>query len=338
MITVYSPVRISFAGGGTDISPFPEKYGGAVFNTTIDRGIMIRYVDDGGTLEISSRDFLKTSLISSDNTSMENQIIKLFTDEGITTGRLIMNSDVPPGSGLGSSSALLNGVIKTINIINVEKKKKRELTPLDLAHLSYTTEKEKLNIILGKQDPYAIAVGGLKYMEFGSSDPEMQAFDINTEFVHELEKSMMLVYTGNTRESSKSLQEQAIKSALGDEETMDKLKSLKNLAVRMKQAMISEDHNAICEIINKGWEIKKTLGSNVSNGRIENMIHDAFSHGARSAKLLGGGSEGFILVMTEPENVNELQKKMRQSSKFVIRLKFDGKGTRVINNYIDSDI
>ncbi len=338
MITVYSPVRISFAGGGTDISPFPEKYGGAVFNTTIDRGIMIRYVDDGGTLEISSRDFLKTSLISSDNTSMENQIIKLFTDKGITTGRLIMNSDVPPGSGLGSSSALLNGVLKTINIINVEKKKESELKPMELAKLSYITEKEKFNIILGKQDPYAIAVGGLKYMEFSSSDPEMQIFDINTEFVHELESSMLLVYTGNTRESSKSLQEQAIKSALGDEETMDKLKSLKNLAFRMKQETISEDRNAICKIINKGWEIKKTLGSNVSNERIDYMINYAFAHGARSAKLLGGGSEGFILVMTEPENIDELQSKMREKSKFVIRLKFDGKGTRIINNYIDSDI
>ena len=333
MITVYSPVRVSFAGGGSDISPFLENYGGAVFNTTIDRGIMIRYLDDGGTLEISSRDFLKTSLISSNNTSMENRIIGMFMDSGITTGRLIMNSDVPPGSGLGSSSALLNGIIKIIYAI-----KGTEIGPLELARESYITEKEKFNIILGKQDPFAIAVGGLKYMGFKGSGETTQKFSINTEFIHNLERSMILVYTGNTRESSKSLQEQAQKSAQGDEETMSKLKSIRDLALQMSRAVMSENREEICSIINEGWKIKKTLGSNVSNERIEKMISYAFDNGARSAKLLGGGSEGFILIMTDPENINRLQNRMREMSEFVIRLKFDGMGTRIIDNFIDSDV
>jgi D-glycero-alpha-D-manno-heptose-7-phosphate kinase len=333
MITVYSPVRISFAGGGSDITPFFDTYGGAVLNTTIDRGIMIRYIDDGNSLEISSRDFLKTSLISSNNTSMENRIIRMFMDEGITTGRLIMNSDVPPGSGLGSSSALLNGIIKTIYTI-----KGKNIDCLELARKSYITEKEKFNIILGKQDPFAIAVGGLKYMEFTSVGETTQKFDIKTPFVRQLEKSMILVYTGHTRESSKSLQEQASKSANGDEETTSKLKSIRDMAFQMSRAVMSENRDAFCSIVNEGWKIKKTLGSSVSNERIERMIDYAFKNGARSAKLLGGGSEGFILILTEPENINRLQNKMRELSEFVIRLKFDGKGTRLIENFIDSEI
>lgn len=207
MITVYSPLRISFAGGGTDISPFFEKYGGAVLNTTIDRGVMIRYVDDGASLEVSSRDFLRTALISSNNRSMENKIIEMFMENGIETGRIIMNNDVPPGSGLGSSSALINGILKVIYTI-----KKMDIDPYELGRKSYLTEKDKFNIILGKQDPYAISVGGLKYMEFRGNDETTQMFDLSDPFISDLQNSILLVYTGNIRESSQSLQDQVMKS------------------------------------------------------------------------------------------------------------------------------
>jgi D-glycero-alpha-D-manno-heptose-7-phosphate kinase len=329
MITVYSPFRISFAGGGTDISPFFENYGGSVLNTTIDRGIMIRYVDDGGSLEVSSRDFLKTALISSNNTSMENKIVNMFMESGIKTGRLIMNSDVPPGSGLGSSSALLNGIIKTIYTI-----KNSSIDPYELAKESYFTEKDKFNIILGKQDPYAISIGGLKYMEFKSMGEVTQKFNLSDPFVKSLEESMMLVYTGNTRESSNALQEQAAKSALHDKDTTESLITIRNLAFQMSKAMKAHNRDEICNLINEGWKIKKTLGKNVTNQRIDRMIDYAFDNGARSAKLLGGGSEGFILLLTENENMALLQQKMMSLSDFVIRLRFDARGTRIIDNFI----
>ena len=331
MITVYSPLRISFAGGGTDISPFLENYGGAVLNTTIDRGIMIRYIDDGGSLEVSSRDFLRSALISStNNTSMENKIINMFMENGIDTGRIIMNNDVPPGSGLGSSSALINGIIMAIYAI-----KRKDIDPYDLAKESYLTEKNKFNIILGKQDPYAISVGGLKYMEFRRSGEITQKFALSDPFVTNLEKSMMLVYTGNTRESSRSLQDQVAKSENGDEKTMENLNKLKDLALQLSKAIKAHNRAEVYSIVNEGWSIKKSLGTNVTNKRIDTIIDYALDNGAKSAKLLGGGAEGFILLMSERENIDSLQHKMMSQSDFVIRIHFDGEGTRVIRNFIE---
>ncbi len=329
MITVYSPLRISFAGGGTDISPFYERYGGAVLNTTIDRGIMIRYEDDGSSLEVSSRDFLRTALISTNNRTMENKIIDMFMENGINTGRVIMNSDVPPGSGLGSSSALINGILKMINAI-----KKRNVDPYELAKESYLTEMDKFNIILGKQDPYAISIGGLKYMEFRENVDSTQKFDLSDPFVKDLQSSILLVYTGNTRESSRSLQDQVTKSEHGDEQTMENLNKIKHLALEMSKAISAHNRNEVCNIINEGWNIKKSLGANVTNQRIDEIISYAKENGAKSAKLLGGGSEGFILLIGEKNGIDSLQRKMMLKSDFVIRVRFDNCGTRVINNYI----
>lgn len=331
MITVYSPLRISFAGGGTDISPFLENYGGAVLNTTIDRGIMIRYIDDGGSLEVSSRDFLRSALISStNNTSMENKIINMFMENGIDTGRIIMNNDVPPGSGLGSSSALINGIIRVIYAI-----KRKDIDPYDLAKESYLTEKNKFNIILGKQDPYAISVGGLKYMEFRRSGEATQKFALSDPFVRNLEKSMILVYTGNTRESSRSLQDQVTKSENGDKKTMENLNKLKDLALNLSKAIKAHNRDEVYSIVNEGWSIKKSLGTSVTNKRIDTIIDYALDNGAKSAKLLGGGAEGFILLIGERENIDSLQHKMMSQSDFVIRIRFDGEGTRVIRNFIE---
>ncbi len=325
MISVYSPLRISFAGGGTDISPFFEKYGGAVVNATIDRGINIRYTDDKMPLEVSSRDFLKSALISSDNTLMENHIINLFTKNGITTGRLIMNSGAPPGSGLGSSSALLNGLLKIIYTI-----KNNNINDYDLAYNSYKTEKDSFKIILGKQDPYAISIGGFKFMKFLNCGEITEKFDINNEFINDLEKSLLLVYTGKTRESSDALREQVEKSENNDNEVIEKLFKLKDFAYNMKKAIKTEDINDFCNVINEGWSIKKTLGNNITNNNIEKIIKYAHEHGSMAEKLLGGGSQGFILLYTDYNNIPYLQKSMMDLTDFVIRLNFDNKGTRII--------
>ncbi len=325
MISVYSPLRVSFAGGGTDISPFFEKYGGAVFNTTIDRGIMIRYIDDKLPLEISSRDFLKSALISSDNSPMENNIINLFTKNGIKTGRLIMNSDAPPGSGLGSSSALLNGLLKIIYSI-----KNVDINNYDLAYDSYKTEKDDFKIILGKQDPYAISIGGFKFMEFLNYGEIAERFDTDNEFINDIEKSLLLVYTGKTRESSDALREQAEKSGNDDTEIINKLLKLKGLAYNMRNAVKNNDINDFCSIVNEGWAVKKTLGNMVTNDNIEKIIKYAHEHGSKAEKLLGGGSQGFILLYTDYNNIHYLQKSMMGLSDFVIRLKFDSTGTRIV--------
>ncbi|MEM0155763.1 MAG: kinase [Thermoplasmataceae archaeon] len=325
----YSPLRISFGGGGTDISPFIEKYGSAVLNTTIDRGVMVRYVKDDFPLEISSRDFVKSYLISHEQRtakSVSENIMNLFVSRKIESGRVIMNSDVPPGSGLGSSSALTTAVIGLIDSLTGKRK-----SPIELANESFLTERDLLGVTLGRQDPYAISVGGFKFMEFDGDKVKIEKFNAGTSFLNTLENSILLVYTGKTRESSAALAEQVEKAKIGEGNTIARLLYLKELAYDMRDAVRQEDVHALASLINRGWEIKKSLGKNVSNDRIERIEKRAFASGAEAVRLLGGGSQGFVLALANEGKLEKLQEAMVKSSRFVVRVSFDPMGTRVID-------
>ncbi|AAT43937.1 kinase [Picrophilus oshimae] len=326
-IYIYSPLRVSFAGGGTDISPFPEKYGGAVLNVTIDRGILIKYINDEKDLEIASRDFLRSSITGSGGNIAEKKLLEIFNKSGINYGKIMINGDVPPGSGLGSSSALMNSItMLKYEILN------KELNKYELAEESYNIESNHLGIILGRQDPYAVSLGGFKFMEFTDRGITCEKFAKNS-FIDELEKSMFLVYTGKTRASSDALREQAEKSKKNDRNTISKLLSLKDISYSIRDSIKSQDFDRFSQLINTGWEIKKTLGSNVSNERIDNIIARARSLGATAARLLGGGSQGFVLIVSKPENLDYIEKGMTKHSKFVIRISFDYSGTRRISPF-----
>ncbi|EQD64345.1 GHMP kinase, partial [mine drainage metagenome] len=177
-------------------------------------------------------------------------------------------------------------------------------------------------------DPYAIAFGGFKYMEFKGEKFELSYFATSPMFDLEMQSSMLLVYTGKTRESSRILREQVSKSVRGDRTTIERLDQVKALAVEMKTSIEKEDFSSICNIVNRGWELKKKLGSEVSNPTVDRIIETALSKGALAARLLGGGSQGFVLVLSKHGNV-ELQKEMLNLSTFAVRVSFDREGTRI---------
>lgn len=326
-VVSYSPLRISFGGGGTDISPFPETHGGAVINTTIDRGVTVTYKDDDYPLEISSRDFVSSYILSSRRKpgNVLEKLMDLFDANGIRKGRVIINSDVPPGSGLGSSSALTTAVLKLIYDLKGVAKSDREI-----ASEAFITERDKFGVTLGKQDPYAISLGGFKFMKFRKDDVDNYWIRGQDSFVEKLESRILLVYTGETRESSDVLMEQVQKASSNDQEVLSNLVLLRDLAENMRKSVISEDLDSFVEDINEGWQIKKKLGANVTNSRINQIITHALENGGQGAKLMGGGAQGFLLIVSKGGQIAELQKKMFQWSKFVIRVRFDPYGTRII--------
>lgn len=325
-VVSYSPLRVSLAGGGTDIPPYSDLHGSAVVNTTIDRGVTLKYNFDQKPLEISSRDFFRSSIVGKHTRrkGLQEKLADLFTDFGISKGRLLINSDVPPGSGLGSSSSLILAALNLIHNVRGETYSREEL-----AAEAYRLEKEYFGITLGKQDPYAIAFGGFKYMEFSKDAFDISFFDESSGFISNLQSSMLLVYTGKTRESSRILKEQVTRSGKGDKKIIERLDKVKQLATEMKVAIEKEDFPSVCSIINKGWELKKSLGSEVSNVTVDRIIEKAFANGALAARLLGGGSQGFVLVLSEPGNI-DLQKEMLNYSTFAVRVSFDRDGTRII--------
>ena len=324
-VVSYSPLRVSLAGGGTDIPPYSDLYGSAVVNATIDRGVTLKYKFDQKPLEISSRDFFRSSIVGKHTRrkGLQEKLADLFTDFGISKGRLLINSDVPPGSGLGSSSSLILAALNLIHSVRGENVSREEL-----AAEAYRLEKEYFGITLGKQDPYAIAFGGFKYMQFSKDAFDISFFDESSDFINKLQSSMLLVYTGKTRESSRILKEQVSLSGKGDKKIIERLDRVKQLAVEMKVAIEKEDLSTLCSIINRGWELKKSLGSQVSNPTVDNIIEKAFSYGALAARLLGGGSQGFVLVISDPGNV-DLQKEMLNHSTFAVRVSFDRNGSRI---------
>ncbi len=329
--TAYSPFRVSFGGGGTDISPFCDKYGGAVVNTAIDRGVTVIYTPDDYDLEISSRDFLKSILIGKGTGDNEvlSKMSRLLESRGISKGRIAINSGVPPGSGLGSSSALTTALLKLIYLIQG-----KTVDPWSLAREAFSLEHDYFGITLGKQDPFAVSLGNFKYMEFAPGKEQSTDLSQYQNFMAELEKRTLLVYTGNTRESTSVLQEQVEKSRDGDSDLVSNLKVMKNLATEMRDSVISGNFEGFSSAVNAGWHIKKQLGKKVSNERIDSLISFAVENGAQAAKLMGGGSDGFLLVISRHDSVQQLQKALMDTSNFVVRVSFDRNGTRTYQSEV----
>ncbi len=324
-IVAYSPFRVSFAGGGTDIEPFCSTMGGAVINTAIDRGVTIIYTPDNYDLEISSRDFLKSVLVLSEKDSADvlHKMIGLLRQFGIDRGRLSISSGVPPGSGLGSSSALTTALLSMIyNHLGIAK------PPSEVASDAFRIEREYFGITLGKQDPFAIAMGGFKFMQFSSQGAQTLPLEAGSDFWNEIEKRTVLIYTGKTRESSDYLREQVKRSSMGDSEINANLIEMKRITEEMYRAALGNDIVTFAHGITRGWEIKKKLGKKVSNSKIDTIITEALSSGAMAAKLMGGGGEGFVLALCEKDSVEKVQKSMMDYSDFVIRVSFDPSGTR----------
>ncbi|MDS0257379.1 kinase [Thermoplasmatales archaeon AK] len=326
-VVSYSPFRISFAGGGTDIDPFCSAYGGAVINATIDRGVTISYKPDDMDLEISSRDFVRSVVVSNHDRPNDtlDTMYQFLEQNGMKTGRIAINSGVPPGSGLGSSSALITALISMMHFMKGQKS-----SPEEIALDAYVAEKDLFGVTLGRQDPYAVAIGSFKYMEFNGNGTRIVPLISNRNFIEELEKRILLVYTGRTRESSKVLRAQVEQAHRGESETIELLREIKRTAIMARDAVLNHSMSDFARSINLGWDLKKKLGRGVTNQRIDAIIEAALENGGEAARLMGGGSDGFVLVLSRKGELGRLQKAMSDYSDFAIRISFDTGGTRTV--------
>jgi D-glycero-alpha-D-manno-heptose-7-phosphate kinase len=331
-IRVYSPLRVSFIGGGTDITPFPEEYGGAVLNTTIDIGVLVRYMPDAYPLEIVSRDLVSSYLVGTKGRSNLEKLSKMLSENGLRYGKILINGDVPPGSGLGSSSALVTALTLLGSSANGKK-----LDSGTLALKAYNTERNDLGVLLGFQDPYAIAIGGFKFMEFhGSAEYSIEKFRKSKSFIEYISSHMLLLYTGGTRESTAALKEQVSRFRSGDSKTIERLSGLKQLAFNARDCVRASDIDGFADVINSGWGIKRGLSRGVSNSRIDSLVNFGIRNGAMAGRLLGGGSDGFIMFIAKERSIGRLQKSLSRSNKFVVRASISEKGTHALD--ADTDL
>lgn len=295
VITSRAPVRIDFAGGWTDVDIFAKGAGGAVLNATIDK-----YVT--GRLEL--RDFAEDG------------------DEGITVS---YNSELPAGSGLGTSSAL-NVVWLSLVKSQVKSVEERK----QIAELAYELERI-LGILGGKQDQYASALGGFNLMLF-NDDVQVEHLDIAPHVISEMEERMILCYTGKPRLSGNIHEKVWGAYRRGNPETVNALYNLRNVAIRMKTVLLDGDLKEFADLLNQNWKHQKQLDPSITNEQIEELFKNAFDAGAVAGKACGAGGGGCVLFFADKGKRDQVAEVVEKLGSRVIPFKFEFKGLTVETN------
>ena len=328
-------MRVSFAGGGTDICHYFNKFSGAVINATINKFAFVEISLVKEKFVAESLDFEKI-LIYDDNFSLENtpnelklhfavykHIIKKFNNSNHLNIKLSSYVDAPIGSGLGSSSTLVVAMVKAFNELLLIG-----LDDYSIASLAYEIERQDCKIKGGKQDQYSAAFGGINFIEFNKENTIVNTLKVKNWFKCELESSLVLHFTGISRYSSDVIEDQ-LQSVIQNKNTaLSSLHEIKKEVYLMKNYLLQSDKIGIKKIINEGWEYKKKTSSNVSNELIEKRINLGFSNGAEAAKVSGAGGGGFILFMCNPKDAIKLRNRLFAESSETFFCNFNDKGAQ----------
>jgi len=303
-----APLRLGLAGGGTDVSPYCDAFGGAILNATIGyyAYATIEPLDDG-TVELASADqrnggkYPSDALLVPDGNldllkHIHNYAVENFAAGDSLSLRLTTRVDVPPGSGLGGSSTLTVAALKAYA---------EWLTwPFDnyeLANAAYVVERERAALRGGRQDQYAAAFGGFNFMEFGRDGRVLvNPLRIAPAVVSELEASLLLFYTGDSRSSAAIIEEQARNVEAGNTIAVEAMHQVKQEAFQMKECLLRGDFEQLHRVLRKSWDSKKSMATGIVSERIESLYHCALNAGAFCARISGAGGGGFMTFFTDP--------------------------------------
>ena len=310
-ISARAPLRLGLAGGGTDLSPFCDMFGGAVLNLTIDRyayahlditgGAELQFVaNDMGVAEtyalVAELPLTGGGLVV--HRAMYNRIVREFLG-GVPQGmRLVTSIDAPPGSGLGSSSALCVAIIQAF-----AQALELPLGQYDIAHLAFEVERIDLGMAGGKQDQYAAAFGGINFIEFlEQGRVVVNPLRVVDRIVRSLESSMVICFTGQSRSSAAIIDQQIASVTSIDPSRMESLKRLKVDAHEMKQALLSGDLATVAAVLDRSWQSKKATADSISTALIDGLYDTAKAMGALAGKVSGAGGGGFMMFICEPQS------------------------------------
>jgi hypothetical protein len=320
MIITKTPFRVSFCGGGSDMANFYEKYGGCVLSTSINKYCYISihpYFNENQTL----LKYSENELVDSSDQIKHRIFRQVLTDMGVHGVEISSTADIPGGTGLGSSSTFTVGLLNTLNCYNGKFVSKDKL-----AKLACEVEIEKLGNPIGKQDQYGAALGGLNFIKFnqdGSVSHEPILMEGKT--YKELQKNLLMFYTGTTRSANTILAEQT-KNITSEDKAKNLLKMC-GLAKDMKVALENNDISSFGRILDEGWQLKKELASGIANPAIDEAYEIAMKNGALGGKLLGAGGGGFLLFYCEEEKQDQLKKAIGLRE---LDFSFERDGTSVI--------
>jgi D-glycero-alpha-D-manno-heptose-7-phosphate kinase len=303
------PLRLGLAGGGTDLSPYCDQFGGAVLNLTIDRYAyaiiepssdeLVHFVaPDLNVTETCQPDI---AAIRSSNLPLHAGVMtRMVNDFGggvVPAIRVTSFVDAPPGSGLGSSSALVVALVEAFRALFAAP-----LGPYDVAHLAFEIERINLALAGGRQDQYAATFGGVNFIEFHANDRVIvNPLRVPPGVLNELEMSLITCFSGVTRRSDEIIAEQQRRMVVVADPAIEGLHQLKHNAIEMKQALLRGQIRRMAVLLNHSWEAKKRTADGISTDRMEQLYQRAFADGAIGGKVSGAGGGGFMMFIVPPE-------------------------------------
>nr|WP_321278098.1 hypothetical protein [uncultured Vibrio sp.] len=305
-----APLRLGIAGGGTDVSPYSDEFGGCVLNATIN---MYAHTYLSTNVNSNSVIFEAKDLGINDTISLETEfsigsglllhravykkIMTQYNDGNYIPIKVTTFSDAPPGSGLGSSSTMVVSMIEAY----------RQLLSLplgeyDVAQLAYEIERVDCQLSGGKQDQYAATFGGFNFMEFYAQDRVIvNPLRIRKSIINELESSLILFFTGASRDSAKIIEDQISSIANNHDNQLLAMHEVKKSSYRIKEFLLKADIKSVAEEFKIAWESKKSTSASISNELIDKIENTVLENGAMSMKVSGAGGGGFIMIFVEPE-------------------------------------
>jgi D-glycero-alpha-D-manno-heptose-7-phosphate kinase len=301
------PLRLGLAGGGTDLSPYCDEYGGAVLNVTIDR-YAYAFVEPaaGDRLHLVAPDLDLEETFAPDLAEIDRAHLRLhagvlrrfltqFQRGSVPPMRITSFVDAPPGSGLGSSSALVVALVEAFRrYFDVP------LGPYDVAHMAFEIERLELQLAGGKQDHYAAAFGGINFIEFLAHDRVIvNPLRISPATMNELELSLVICFSGVSRASELIIAEQQ-RGLIEGKAAVAHMHQLKADALEMKDALLRGDIPRLAATLNRSWEAKKRTASGVSTAGIDALFDTAMGAGAMGGKVSGAGGGGFMMFVVPP--------------------------------------
>jgi D-glycero-alpha-D-manno-heptose-7-phosphate kinase len=335
-IRARAPLRLGLAGGGSDVSPFCDINVGFVLSAAINK-YAYTSIEKISSNEIQ---FLSTDLNISDNVNIDdfnspNNILKLhkftyrkiinkFNDGNPIAIKVTTFCEAPIGSGLGSSSTIVVSMIKAYSeLLNLH------LSDYEIAKLAFDIERIDCNLNGGRQDQYSAAFGGFNFMEFYADNKAIiNPLRIDDCVLNELEASILLFYTGVSRDSAKIISEQSENIVNGIDKTFHALTSVKQEALIMKEALLKGDFEGIVHSMHRGWESKKNSASSVSSKKIEDIFSHTLHAGAYAGKVSGAGGGGFMMFLVPVEKFIDIKNSLAKFGGMASNCGFSKKGAQ----------
>jgi D-glycero-alpha-D-manno-heptose-7-phosphate kinase len=342
MLIGRSPVRISFAGGGTDLPAYYEQFGGAVLSVTINKYFytVLAKRDDGRIQMISSdlrifESWRDMTTVDISGSTLEIPVAVLKDVGQDISVDLFLASEIPPGTGLGSSASVCVNLLKTITTYLHQP-----ISNQQLAERAFAIARLALKRHIGKQDEYAAAFGGFNYITFRpDGTTAVNPVKASSTILEELRRNLMLFFTGASHHSWTILEEQEKSTREHQGAALDALHEVLVLAEQMWCLVEVGDLTTFGKLLHEAWQAKKRVSKGISNSRIDHLYQLARDNGAMGGKITGAGGGGFLLLYCEPPQQEYVRRAMAAEGIREMTFAFDFQGAQVIVNdpFIDSD-